>query len=242
MGLRPTVVLVHLPADEQQCNGEGRAGHQGTARAGQVAPIRRPHHRARCGTDHVAGFVKARIDAHSMREGSCLRSGLAPQSDVRSASAQLGPTASGLLLPARQPFADRRDQVIVRELIVLPLLGHFGGRSVRLLRRGSSRPAGITGVSRRVSASRTRISDSKRAGVVAVAGRVEQLVSRADVTLDVRARSGQQGGQHPTRRLGMETMLGRRRLPRRRSRRGTGRRCRRFPPDPPGWRWSTGGP
>ena len=89
-------------------------------------------------------------------------------------------------------------------------------RSDRVLIRPTTRPprrrAGTIGVSSRVSASRMRISDVEASGVVGIAGGHEQLAVRTEVTLDVRARAGQQSGQYPARRLAMQPVLGRRGL------------------------------
>ena len=78
-----------------------------------AAPIIR-----RSSADQARGPVNPRILSHSSSEGSRRRTGRSRQYAGEGRQLQLGPAASRLRLLARQPLADRRDEVVVRELII----------------------------------------------------------------------------------------------------------------------------
>ena len=110
---------------------------------------------ARCGTDQVAGSVNARIDAHSISEGSCLRSRLRAPERRRARPASATPGHAASPFACAQPLADRRHQVVVRELIVPRILGYrrrirrdHRREQARSRSRGSGRPLNRPGSSR----------------------------------------------------------------------------------------------
>ena len=166
------------------------------AGAGQMVPIRRSHHvtfglgpsardRSGRGSSPIPGATGAACARAWRPEGGPLR------------QHQFRPAAPGLPLLPRQPLADRRHQVVVRELI-MPRLARDRAPTGRPVRpAGLLGVGGAIGVSSRVSASRMRIRNSKSLGVAGIAGGLEQLAVRTEVALDVRAGAGQERGQHP---------------------------------------------
>ena len=116
---------------------------------------------------------------------------------------QLGPPPPGLPLLAGQPFPERRDQVVVGQLVILP---------PRLAGRASSSSPIAFGVGRGDQA-QLGVEDAEQVvevpGAVGIARCVQQLLVRPHLALDVGAALREQGLQDRLGGLLVEAVFGR---------------------------------
>ncbi len=117
---------------------------------------------------------------------------------------QLGPSAARFPLLARQPVAQGVDEVVVRELIVLP------ARQGRQLTCRLEEPFRVGGRDQ----PKLRVEDVDQIievpGAVRITRGFEQFLARSHLPLDVGAALGQQSFQHRLGRFLVQAMLGRR--------------------------------